>query len=231
MNRNYKMIFNWSSEDQAGLNQVKINPQIQLIDFFKLIKTARAETHFWTTFRWSSSFCSHQVCHWSHQHVETSPHSAAEHPSGEDTKPLSHTRTRRLGGHLWNLVVGEAVLDSRWWGGWAAAAAGTAGLTPPGSASAPSTASGTGPSWQRPPASWVTGSSERADENSEERLDRGGGRGLKAERARGEWRDLVEEVLFPPGARRTAAPSGGLKLTGAPGEAAGAFMRLLIHAN
>lgn len=45
---------------------------------------------------------------------------------------------------------------SRWWGGWAAGEAGTVGWTPRRSASSPSTASWTDPSWLRPLASWVT---------------------------------------------------------------------------
>lgn len=47
-------------------------------------------------------------------------------------------------------------LYSRWWGGWAVGEAGTAGWTPQRSASSPSTASWTDPSWLRPLASWVT---------------------------------------------------------------------------
>lgn len=47
-------------------------------------------------------------------------------------------------------------LYSRWWDGWAAEGAGKAGWTPRGSASSPSTASWTDPSWLRPLASWVT---------------------------------------------------------------------------
>lgn len=45
---------------------------------------------------------------------------------------------------------------SRLWGGWAAEEAETAGWRPPGSASSPSTASWTDPSWLRPLASWMT---------------------------------------------------------------------------
>lgn len=45
---------------------------------------------------------------------------------------------------------------SRWWGGWAVREAGTAGWTPRRSASSPSIASWTDPSWLRPLASWVT---------------------------------------------------------------------------
>lgn len=84
--------------------------------------------------------------------------------------------------YIWLRKSIQFSLYSRWWGGWAVGEAGTAGWTPQRSASSPSTASWTDPSWLRPLASWVT----RGSGSDRQQLSRtgcespgGGGESLK----------------------------------------------------